>query len=213
MLTFQGKDWVKSTELTSLRGKENTTEPYSTIKAGNILDCTMEPRFRRHRIISALLGRTCTWSGVLPHCAALKWKFLIKNLLYGLIEQKSPASLLYSGGKYICTAFGDGWPLCSCPLTKGCFYQGKAFSLSEPASNTYVMLLLQKAGIRASSGPIKDYSTVTKYGVRDERVQSKDFLTNKMKVSIFHFREQGPTEVHPLFITSLGRGIIKVTEV
>lgn len=59
----------------------------------------------------------------------------------------------------------------------------------------------------------KDYSTVTKYKVRNERVHSKDFLTNKMKASIFHFREQGPTEVHPLFITSGGRGIIKVTEV
>lgn len=60
----------------------------------------------------------------------------------------------------------------------------------------------------------KDYSTVTKHGVRDERVRSKDFLTNKMKASIFHFREQGPRrEVLPLFITSVGRGIIKVTEV
>lgn len=53
----------------------------------------------------------------------------------------------------------------------------------------------------------------TKHGVRNERVHSKDFLTNKMKASIFHFREQGPTEVHPLFMTSVGRGIIKVTEV
>lgn len=59
----------------------------------------------------------------------------------------------------------------------------------------------------------KHYSTVTKYGVRDERVQSKNFLTDKMKTSIFHLREQGATEVHPLFITSLGRGIIKITEV
>lgn len=41
----------------------------------------------------------------------------------------------------------------------------------------------------------------------------KDFLTNKIKALIFHFREGGPTEVHPLFITSVGRGIIKVTEV
>lgn len=41
----------------------------------------------------------------------------------------------------------------------------------------------------------------------------KDFLTYKIKALIFHFREGGPTEVHPLFITSVGRGIIKVTEV
>jgi len=75
------------------------------------------------------------------------------------------------------------------------------------------MLSPQKAGIRASSGPKKDYSTVTKYGVRDERVHSKDFLTNKMKASVFHFREQGPTEVHPLFITSVGSDSMKVTEV
>lgn len=59
----------------------------------------------------------------------------------------------------------------------------------------------------------KYYSTVTKHGARNERVHSKDFLTNKMKASIFHFREQRPTEVRPLFITSVGRGIIKVTEV
>lgn len=95
---------------------------------------------------------------------------------------------------------------------EGVFCQGRTFSLWEAAFYRYIMPSPQKLALVLTLVQ-KNYSTVTKYRVKDERVHSKDFLTNKMKASIFHFREQGLTEIHPLFITSVGSTIIKVTEV
>lgn len=62
VLTFQAKDWVKATKLAQLtaEGKGNVTEPYSTSKAGNVLDGIKAQRFRRDGVISVHLGMNYT---------------------------------------------------------------------------------------------------------------------------------------------------------
>ena len=62
VLTFQAKDWVEATKLAKLtaEGKGNVTEPYSTLKTGNVLDGIKAQKFRRDRVISVHLGTNCT---------------------------------------------------------------------------------------------------------------------------------------------------------
>lgn len=55
VLTLQAKDWVRATELVKLttEGKGNGTEPYSTLKAGHVLDSIKGQKFRWDGAISA----------------------------------------------------------------------------------------------------------------------------------------------------------------
>lgn len=64
VLTFWAKDWVKATKPAKLtaEGKGNVTEPYSALKAGNIVDNIKAQRFRKDAVTSVHLGMNCTWS-------------------------------------------------------------------------------------------------------------------------------------------------------